>query len=285
MADILSQLQQEAPLLNPWMYREKTPERVAADKRSAAILERLSKESPGALAYQKLPVEIAKQVHAYESNPEQWTSGYEERTGDYPLYHAAQWAQSLPSAIYATGKMLGNEVDRAVYKTMTGDDSKVDPYPEAYDQYRHSANTLTGNAFDANGPSYWRDVVDTRMAQERAPQVSLYPSHVLDSRIADEQQAKAQEIEAGSKFLERSKAPPYVSNTLGPAMDAFMSWPSSLGSLSRVPAYQSAKWGVGPAVTALRGLTEVAPDVLLANPDLAIKAWDKYRKGELPWGE
>lgn len=275
MADILSQLQQEAPLLNPWLYREKSPERIAADKRSADILARLSKESPGSLAYQNLPPDIARQVSAYESNPAQWTSDYEDNTGNYPIYNAFQWAQSLPSAIYATGKMLGNEIDRGMYKALTGDETKNVTHPEAYDQYRHSANTLTGGALDPTGPSYWKDVVNTRMAQEQAPQISLYPSSVLDSRIANEHHAKAQEIETGSKFLERSGAHPYVSNTLGPLMDAGLSWPSSIG-----PATQALRAG-----KPLSALMDMAGDVALSNPDIAKKAWDTYWTGKLPWEE
>ena len=275
MPDILSTLQRESPALNPWFYREKSPERRKADERSADILARLSKESPGALAYQQFPPEIASQVHAYEANPEQWTSDYESRTGDYPIYHAAQWAQSLPSAIYATGKMIGNEIDRGMYKALTGDESKNDPHPEAYDQYRHSANTLTGGLVDPTGPSYWKDVVNTRMAQERAPPVSLYPANVLDSRIANEHHANAQEIESGSRFLERSGAHPYVSNTLGAMMDAGMSFPSSIG-----PATQALRAG-----RPLAALVDMAGDVALSNPDAGLRAWDAYWKGKLPWEE
>lgn len=275
MPDILSTLQRESPALNPWFYREKSPERMAADKRSAAILERLSKERPGAMAYQNLPHEIATQVSAYEDNPEQWTSDYESRTGNYPVYNAMQWAQSLPSAIYATGKMLGNEIDKGVYKAMTGDDSKAVPHPEAYDQYRHSANTFTGGVADPTGPSYWKDVVNTRMAQEQAPPIGLLPANILDSRIANEHHAKAQEIEAGSTFLDRSGAHPYVSNTLGPMMDAGISFPSSIG-----PATQALRAG-----KPLAALMDMAGDVALSNPDIAINTWDKYWKGKLPWEE
>ena len=273
MPNILSTLQRESPALNPWFYREKSPERRKADERSADILARLSKESPGALAYQQFPPEIASQVHAYEANPEQWTSDYESRTGDYPIYHAAQWAQSLPSAIYATGKMIGNEVHKATAENE--DVARRIPHPEAYDQYRHSANTLTGGAVDPTGPSYWKDVVNTQVAQERAPPVSLYPANVLDSRIANDNHAKAQEIESGSRFLDRSGAHPYVANTLGAMMDAGISFPSSIG-----PATQALRSG-----RPLAALMDMTVDVAASNPDAGLRLWNEYWKGKLPWEE
>lgn len=287
MADLLDRLEQEAaslpkkeqPLgtgwLNPWFYRLKSPERFDKDQRSAHVLKRLSEQSPGARAYQELPHALAKQVDAYERSPEMWESSYESNSGDYPVYNAFMWAQSLPSAIYATGKMVGNEIDKRMYKALTGDEETKDVYPEAYNQYQHSANTFTGGVFDPSGPSHWKDVAGTLIEQGNAPKIGYYPSSILDQRIANENAAKAQEIEEGRTFLERSGAPAYVSNTLGPMMDAGLSWPSSIG-----PASQALRAG-----KPLSALIDMAGDVMLSNPNIPLKAIDSYRKGKLPWEE
>lgn len=287
MADLLDRLEQEAaslpkkeqPLgtgwLNPWFYRLKSPERFDEDQRSAHVLKRLSEQSPGARAYQELPHALAKQVDAYERSPEMWESSYESNAGDYPIYNAFMWAQSLPSAIYATGKMVGNEIDKRMYKALTGDEETKDVYPEAYNQYQHSANTFTGGVFDPSGPSHWKDVAGTLIEQGNAPKIGYYPSSILDQRIANENAAKAQEIEEGRTFLERSGAPAYVSNTLGPMMDAGLSWPSSIG-----PASQALRAG-----KPLSALIDMAGDVMLSNPNIPLKAIDSYRKGKLPWEE
>lgn len=287
MADLLDRLEQEAaslpkkeqPLgtgwLNPWFYRLKSPERFDEDQRSAHVLKRLAEQSPGARAYQELPHALAKQVDAYERSPEMWESSYESNAGDYPIYNAFMWAQSLPSAIYATGKMVGNEIDKRMYKALTGDEETKDVYPEAYNQYQHSANTFTGGVFDPSGPSHWKDVAGTLIEQGNAPKIGYYPSSILDQRIANENAAKAQEIEEGRTFLERSGAPAYVSNTLGPMMDAGLSWPSSIG-----PASQALRAG-----KPLSALIDMAGDVMLSNPNIPLKAIDSYRKGKLPWEE
>ena len=287
MADLLGRLEQEAaslpkkeqPLgtgwLNPWFYRLKSPERFDEDQRSAHVLKRLAEQSPGARAYQELPHALAKQVDAYERSPEMWESSYESNAGDYPIYNAFMWAQSLPSAIYATGKMVGNEIDKRMYKALTGDEETKDVYPEAYNQYQHSANTFTGGVFDPSGPSHWKDVAGTLIEQGNAPKIGYYPSSILDQRIANENAAKAQEIEEGRTFLERSGAPAYVSNTLGPMMDAGLSWPSSIG-----PASQALRSG-----KPLSALIDMAGDVMLSNPNIPLKAIDSYRKGKLPWEE
>lgn len=297
MADLLDRLEQEAASLprqspsiglaslNPWFYRLKSPERFDEDQRSAHVLKRLAEQSPGARAYHELPSHLAKQVDAYERSPEMWESSYESNAGDYPVYNGFMWAQSLPSAIYATGKMVGNEIDKRMYKALTGEEEKNDVYPEAYDQYQHSANTFTGGVFDPSGPSHWKDVAGTLIEQGNAPKIGYYPSSILDQRIANENAAKAQEIEDGRTYLDRARVHPYVSRTLGPLMDAFLSFPSSLPSLSRIPVYKSANWWEGPARTALSALAEVGPDVALANPDIPLRAGKKYAEGKLPWEE
>ena len=287
MADLLDRLEQEAASLpskekswgwaslNPWFYRPKSQERFDADQRSAHVLARLSEQSPGAMAYQNLPADLARQVDAYEEDPSQWTSSYEPTAGSNPVYNAAMWAQSMPSAIYATGKMLGNAVDKAVYKAMTGDEERNDLHPEAYDQYRHSANTLTAGALDPTGPSYWKDVVNTRMAQERAPKIGYYPTSLLDQPIADAYHAGSQEIEDGRQFLERSGAHPYAAMAVGPLMDAGLSWPSSIG-----PATQALRAG-----KPLSALIDMGADVLMSNPNIPLNAAKKYSEGKLPWEE
>jgi hypothetical protein len=287
MADLLDRLEQESaalpskqrtPTMNPmsaWLSRMKSQDQFDQDQRAAYVLSKLSERSPGATAFQHLPPTLAKQVIAYERDPEQWTSSYKPAAGNYPIYNAAMWAQSLPSAIYATGKMAANSVDKAIYQAMTGDEEKNDVHPEAYDQYQHSANTFTGGVLDPSGPSHWRDVVDTEIEQQRAPRLGYLPGHTLDQRIADTNHAQNQEIEEGRAFLNRMGSNPYVSNVLGPVLDAGLSWPSSIG-----PAAQAIRAG-----KPLAALTEFAGDVAMANPNVFTGAWDQYWKGKLPWEE
>lgn len=286
MADLLQRLEQEAAALppqemrfdpayrnNPWSYRPKSRERFDQDQRSAYVLSRLSEQFPGARASQELPPELVRQVRAYEQSPEAWSAPHESVAGSHPLYNGFQWAQSLPSAIYATGKMLGNEVDKAVYKSLTGDEERNDQFPEAYNQYQHSANTFTGGVLDPTGPSYWKDVEGVRLQQDRAPQVGYYPSSILDQRIADEGHKEAQQIEDGRQFLERSGANPAYASIAGPLLDATMSFPSSLG-----PAAQSLKAG-----KPLSALLDMGGDVLLSNPQIPFSMARKYSEGKLPW--
>jgi len=285
--DLLDRLEQEAaslpkesqPLgtgwLNPWLYRLKSKERYDTDQRSAHVLKRLSEQSPGARAYQELPSGLARQVDAYERSPEMWESSYESNAGDYPIYNAFMWAQSLPSSIYATGKMAANAVDKAIYKYYTGDEERNDVHPEAYNQYRHSANTFTGGVFDPSGPSHWKDVAGTLLEQGRAPQIGYYPTSALDQPIANRNSARAQEIEDGRQFLNRMGSNPYASNVLGPVLDAGLSWPSSIG-----PASQAIRAG-----KPLAAFMEFAGDIVLANPDVPIQAWKSYWSGKLPWEE
>ena len=257
----------EAASRSPWSYRPKSQERFEEDQRAAHVLARLAEQD------RPLPPEIAKQVAAYERSPEQWTSSYESTAGSHPIYNAAMWAQSMPSAIYATGKMLGNEIHRA---TAENEDvaSRI-PYPEAYDQYQHSANTLTGGALDSTGPSYWKDVEGVRLQQERTPRIGLLPGSVLDERVAKQGHDAAQQIEEGRHFLERSGAHPAYAAIAGPLLDATLSFPSSLG-----PAAQSLKAG-----KPLAALLDMGGDVLLSNPQIPAWGIKKYSEGKLPWEE
>ena len=259
--------------LSTWTSRMKTQDQFDQDQRAAYVLSKLSERSSGATAFQHLPNALAKQVIAYEDNPEQWTSSYKPASGNYPIYNAAMWAQSLPSAIYATGKMAANSVDKAIYHAISGDEERNNIHPEAYNQYQHSANTLTGGALDPTGPSHWKDVAGTEIEQDRAKRIGYLPGHILDQRIADTNHANAQEVEEGRTFLNRMGSNPYVSNVLGPVLDATVSFPSSLGPAAQ--AFRSGK--------PLSALAELASDVAAANPNVFTGAWDNYWKGKLPW--
>jgi len=264
-----------------WTKRRKSLPRLDSDRRAAYVLERLNQKYPRLHAYENIPEPIRAAADFYRKSPSTYTSAYEDREGDYPIWHAAQWAQSMPAAIYATGKMLGNEVHEAL-------GGEGGPHPEAYDNYEYALNTLTGNALGANKPSYWREQSNVAPLQKES-KTGIFPSGVRDRAIAERVHKDIPVLEAGRDFLEDSGTGPDVAKFAGPVMDAFLSWPSSIRGISQLPA-RSLK-GAFPAaakaagMTALGALMEVAPDVAMANPDTALKTYDNYWKGKLPWEE
>lgn len=266
-----------------WTKKPKSPQRRDDDRRAAYVLSRLNEKYPRAFTHEGIPEHIRNAAEMYRQDPSKWDSAYEDREGDYPIYHATKWAQSLPSAIYATGKMVGNEIDKAVYGALSSEGaSKHVPYPEAYGDYEYAVNTLTGGLTDAagilpKGRSYWHDQSGVTPQQERKPQIGFYPSSSRDAAVASAAHASMPQLEEGQQFLERAGAHPTVARYLGPAMDSAIGFPPSIGSAI----------GYARAGMPMRALSDLAVDYALSTPHItipaAISAANKYREGKLPW--
>lgn len=220
--------------------RPKTAQRLEQDYRTSYILKRLSDQYPDGNVPGLAPVQ-QDMVREYAKDSSPWEQSYEPAAGSYPLYNTLQWSMSMPSAIYATGEMVGNEVHKALAEDEHA--AKRVPYPDAYQDYEYAVNTLTGGATDAagllpKGQSYWHDVAGVREEQERmarkyAP--SFAPSGVMDESVANLRHGKMREMMDGEDFINRSTLPsdkllnPTVAALAGPLMDGFLSYPSSLG--------------------------------------------------------
>ena len=224
--------------------RPKTAQRLEQDYRTSYILKRLSDQYPDGNA-PGLSHAQQYMVGEYAKDSSPWEQSYEPAAGSYPLYNALQWSMSMPSAIYSTGQMVGNEVHKALAEDEHA--AKRVPYPEAYQDYEYAVNTLTGGATDAagllpKGQSYWHDVAGVREEQERATLTAARKGFAptgldqIDGNLAD---ARHREIEGkmmdGEDFINRSTLPsdkllnPTVAAWAGPLMDGFLSYPSSLG--------------------------------------------------------
>lgn len=260
-----------------WTKKPKSADRMDADRRAAYVLSRLTEKYPRVWTHEEIPEHIRDAASLYQKDPSLWTSAYETREGDYPIYHAAKWAQSLPSALYSTAKMVGNEAHKAFAEDDTV--AKHVPYPEAYGDYEYAVNTLTGGLSEGTilpkSRSYWHDVSGVPMQQARKGQVGLYPSDARDSQVASKAHAAMQQLEEGEQYLTRAGAHPAVAKAVGPVMDAALSVPSS----------------IGPAVNALRAgkpaaaLMDMGVDYALSTPHLWLPAISKATQGKLPWEE
>ncbi len=264
-----------------WTKKPKSAERIEDDRRAAYVLSKLNEKYPRMWTNEAIPQHLRDAAEMYKESPHLWDSAYEDREGDYPIYHATKWAQSLPAAIYATGKMVGNEVHRAVSNEH---DAEHLPYPEAPGDYEYAVNTLTGGlTADAGilpkGRSYWHDAQGVGIEQERKPQFGLYPSGARDEKMAARGYAAMPQIEEGSDFLQRSGVSPGLAKYWGPAMDSALNFPSSLG-----PALNYAKIG-----RPLRALGDLALDYTLSTPHLSIpaaaKAIENAQSGKTPWAK
>lgn len=224
--------------------RPKTPQRLEQDYRTSYILKRLSDQYPDGNVPGLAPGQ-QYMVDEYAKDSSPWEQLYEPAAGSYPLYNALQWSMSMPSAIYATGQMVGNEVHKALAEDERT--AKRVPYPKAYQDYEYAVNTLTGGATDAagllpKGQSYWHDVAGVREEQERAALTAARKGFAptgldqIDGSLAD---ARYREIEGkmmdGEDFINSVTLPsdkllnPTVAAWAGPLMDGFLSYPSSLG--------------------------------------------------------
>ncbi len=209
-------------------YRTKNPERYDQDRRRAHFIRGLQKEIPDAR-------ERANRVrgsNALSSELESMESPYEPYGEDHPLWNAAVWYQSLPSAVYATGQMLANKVD-----------PEGNPYPDAPEQFAKSVNTFTapldapmlvglpGMSTESLGilpknTSRWRDLQDMR--DQMTP-----PWKNLDPREGDQfiqAQYQPDQLE-GRGFLAQAGVDAPL---LGDLMDATIDPLSGLGSAAKL---------------------------------------------------
>lgn len=281
-----------------WTKRRKSAQRLQDDARSAYVLKRLNdgyvdKNAPEGSVQQDMAREYAR-------DPSPWESRYEPRSGDYPLYHALQWTMSMPAAIYATGKMVGNEVHKALAEDRTA--AKHVPYPEAYKDYEYATNTFTGGLTDyagalPQGQSYWHDVAGLLDEQQRVGKKFsgvLAPSNVSDDDISSMRYAEMPQMEDGEAYLNRATLPsdkylgPTAAKYAGPLMDAVFSFPSSLGPVANSVMARKG----GQALAEL--LTDYAPATAhmwipatseyITNNDDAVADWHSRPHAGYGWG-
>jgi hypothetical protein len=260
--------------------RPKSPQRMEDDYRTAYVLKRLNEQYPDGNV-PGLPDLQRQMVRDYAKDPSQWESGYEQSSGSNPFYNGLQWSMSMPAAIYATGKMIGNEVHKALAEDEHA--AKRVPYPEAYKDYEYATNTFTGGMTDAagllpKGQSYWHDVAGVREEQERLgrdrARYWLMPSNYDDALLADFRHQQMPQMEDGEHFLNRVTLPtdkvlnPTVAKYAGPLMDAMVSYPSSIG-----PATNAVLAGKG-----WHALAELAADYVPATAHMWIPATADYGK-------
>lgn len=265
----------------PWSVRAKSNERVESDRRAAYVLKRLNDRYKAGTLRSVQGVDpdflngLADAADAYGSNPEAYNSIYEPTSGSHPLYNAAMWAQSMPSAIYATGQMVGNEVHKAMSDERS---AKHVPFPNAYDDYAYSINTLTGGATEGTilpkNQSYWRDVVDIRDSQERLKPRGLMPSGAMDPLVAEVGHQQRRQLLEGEKFLKDSQVPASAAKYLGPALDAAIDLPSSF------PTYMALA-----KTKPVRALGSMIGDYAKSAPHLIAENIAHLSKGKLPWEE
>lgn len=235
-------------------YRTKSEDRYNDDLRRAHFLEEIQKRDP----------------EYYRSNPgllrastsdqmQSLKSPYEPYGADHPAWTTLNWAQALPSAVYATGQMVANEVDPV-----------AKPYPQAYDNYSKAINTMTGMELAGKNQSRHRDMGDMRAAQEQIPWQVVDPRHD-DQMINAAYDQKSRPME-GDRYLTEAGVPEYIAKPLGTTMDMTLDpWFGGVKAfnLARKGLSQAAikelipeigfgtmGWTVPPAMRALEGLTE-----------------------------
>lgn len=253
--------------------RQKTPDRIDEDRRAAYVLQRLNERYQGAaLRGVDVPEEyrdwigsLADAADLYHKNPALWNSRYESSTGSHPIYNAATWAQSLPSAIYSVGNTAGN----ATHRALTNEDV---PHPDAAGDLFYAANTLLGGALSMQD-SYWRDVEDTRLKQQRQPRVGFFPKGIRDQAIANTQHGANRHLIEGDQFLRDNGVSSSAARWLGPAMDAAIDLPSSFGGYLKL-----ARQGKG-----LRALGTMASDYAKSGVGPLAETAEKLSQGKLPW--
>lgn len=190
-------------------YRTKDPERYDSDRRRAHFLTRVREELPGAARgslASRYP-EISESIG--RDRIDRFASAYEPYGEDHPVWNTMVWAQSLPSAVLATGQMLGNAVD-----------PKQNRYPDAARQYAKSVNTFTGGLAEDVGllprgtPSRWRELQDMRSQMH-------WNWKSIDPQMGDAivKAAHSPDVLDGQQFLEAEGVPERYSPYLGAAMD------------------------------------------------------------------
>lgn len=296
--------------LNWWMYEAKSPERLAADRRAAYVLDKINERYPNAHHHPYIPEQYRAAAYEHKKNPDYLKSGHQPRGAGFSFIsdedaklgrpsnwgipefamNSLRWAQSFPTALYNTGQMIGNEVHKAVSDDYA---DKYVPYPEAYDQFAYNMNTLSGGLTSNDKSlalgsipaarqyalpsdlSYWKDLQDIKMQQDRAATAmsrAIYPGIEFHRQaIGNIGQGKVNEMmPEGDDFLERSGVPAEYAEWIGPFMDSAIGLPPS----------------IGPAVSALRAgkpgtaLAELAVDYAASTPHIWLPPLAKTLRGD-----
>jgi hypothetical protein len=132
--------------------------------------------------------------------------------------------------------------------------------------------------------SYWRDLQDIKAHQDRgAMQASreFVPQSQMEEwrrQAGNAGQAMASEMmPEGDQFLESAGVPEPYARWLGPAMDAFIGVPPTIGSATRL-------LNAGKPVSAL---AELATDYALSTPHLwgppVVRGIKNSMEGRAPW--
>lgn len=235
-------------------YRTKSEDRYNDDLRRAHFLEEIKKRDPE--YYRSSPGLLGA---SDPENLKSLKSAYQPYGADHPAWNAVNWMQSLPSAIYATGQMVANEVDPV-----------AKPYPKAYENYSKSLNTLTGMELAGKNESRWRDMEDMRYAQDRLPWQVLDPRYP-DQAINAEYDQKSRPME-GDRYLMEAGVPEYIARPIGTGMDMTLDpWfggikafnlarqglsKAAMKELIPEIGFGTMGYTVPPAMRALEGLTE-----------------------------
>ena len=188
-------------------YRTKDPARYDQDMRRAHFLEQMDKRAPASRTREMLQAGQSDSLRALRSP-------YEPYGADGPLSNFGRLYDSLPGAVYATGKMLANKMD-----------PEVTPYPEAYDDYAKNINNLVVFAEPmGKNKNHMRDMQDMRDAQARLKwHAGLVPGEMpreyADALIAEEA-AQHASPKGGREFLEDAGLSGNTARVGGSLMDA-----------------------------------------------------------------
>lgn len=224
-------------------YRTKPAYRREQDDKAAYFARELQRRAPQAAAHYPAVVE-----NSMSGAQKALQSPYTPMGPDGPYSSAGRWWVSMPQALMAGGKMLGNEVHHAVTNYGTspqawggghawsgrmGDTSNIpagagpqpfskhtSPYPEAYDEYAKAMNNLLvfGEPFGVN-KNHMRDMEVMRANADSLPWLSMIPREEFDKEMHKQGEYEA-EVMGGEDYMNRSG----VHGVPGMAWGGLMDW-------------------------------------------------------------
>lgn len=216
-------------------YRTKDPDKYDADQRRAYFLEQAEQEIGPARTWSNYGMGQLAGLTTRE-NMKRLRSTYEPYAGegqmlgeDHPVYKLAVWAQSVPSADYAAGKMLADEF-------------RPEGVPANMEHDRKWAKSI--NTFGLGIPgalgllpdeSRWKDL-DGMRAQMARPPGDQPAWRTLDPSMweAVVQASRQSDMLEGRQYLKDAGVSEKYANAWGDLMDATLDPLNSLGQTMRL---------------------------------------------------